>query len=833
MIPVPTAPLLDPARIQDLNATGWLDTPPEARFDRLVRLAAQTLRVPRVALSLVDDHRQFFKACQGLPEPVAQQRETPLQASFCRTVVETGEPLIIDDARRDERWAEHPGIQLLATVAYLGVPLRSPRGWVLGSFCVMDSEPRKWTNDEVAQLLDYVALVETELRLEESLREQAALAARRQALLDQDIFALISADLDGVIRVFSRGAEKMLGYRAEEVLGTCTPLLFHVPEELAARRTILERELAHPIGEGFALFTVCGENHDTSAREWTYVRKDGSRLPVLLRVTTMQHDDGEIFGYLGVALDITEHAKSRLDLRKALDELATARDQALEASRLKSEFLSTISHEVRTPLNAVMGMTELLQATHLNAEQRDYLRTLQGGNESLLAIINDMLDFSRLEAGAFRLAEEPFALGAVIEQAVAIWRPQAEGKGLALRCNIGAEGETWLRGDGARLRQVLGHLLANAVKFTDVGEVEVTVRRMPSSADKGRFLLRVRDTGIGIAAEDQKRLFQPFTQVDGSSTRRHGGTGLGLAFCRQVMTLMGGAIGFSSLERAGSTFWIEVALPEVRKQAARPVADPAHGGAGRRVLLVEDNETNQKVARLLLEKMGYSVAVAGHGREALEKLRSGRFALVLMDCQMPVMDGYEASRRIRAGEAGKEYVDVPIFAQTAYARQEDRDKCLESGMSDHLSKPLRSAELERLLQRYGLTGPLGEHAKPVEEARRPFVDTALLRELAELYDPEGRPLIEELTRCLEQAEATRCRTWPAWLAAQDAKALASSAHAYAGVAAAVGGETVRAKALEIEQRALSGEWEGLEAKVAEMEAEVKQLQAVLRPWYRP
>jgi signal transduction histidine kinase/NO-binding membrane sensor protein with MHYT domain/ActR/RegA family two-component response regulator len=441
-------------------------------------------------------------------------------------------------------------------------------------------------------------------------------------------------------------------------------------------------------------------------------RKDGSTFPVEVRLTAMSIQGEPVIS--AVVRDTTEeraHAEQirqhivRLEevsdsLRLQSRELEQERDRAHAAARAKSEFLATMSHEIRTPMNGIIGTTEMLLESRLTSEQTEQLRIIRSSGEALLQVINGILDYSKIEAGKLTLDTAAFDIAAVVDAVRALLVPAAERKQIALEVNL-APDMPRVVGDPFRLQQVLLNLAANAVKFTEHGRVTIHVTGRPDG-DRWRTCVTVRDTGIGIDEETRGRLFAPFAQADASTTRRYGGTGLGLAICKRLTELMGGRIGVDSRPGEGSAFWIELALPRESLTATTIEAAPAIGRperqqAGWRVLVAEDNSTNQRVATFMLKALGCDVELASNGRLAVEAWRRGVFDLVLMDCQMPEMDGFEAARAIRTAEA--ESNRTPIVAVTANALEGDRRLCLEAGMDDYVSKPMTKAALAGALDR--------------------------------------------------------------------------------------------------------------------------------------
>jgi signal transduction histidine kinase/ActR/RegA family two-component response regulator len=414
--------------------------------------------------------------------------------------------------------------------------------------------------------------------------------------------------------------------------------------------------------------------------------------------------DDEMLRYL------LETESSRRSLERYVFELNRQVGESVEATRQaemtaqgKSDFLAMMSHEMRTPLNGIIGMTSLLESKSLEERERECIEVIRRSGETLLAIIDDVLDFSKIEAGRLTLECADFNPARATLDAIQIVERSAAAKSLTLSAHLDPALPALVSGDVMRLRQVLLNLLSNAIKFTAEGEIVVRVElRSASSADCStgyELYFSVRDNGIGISPEQQSRLFQPFSQAEASTARMFGGTGLGLAISKRLVDLMGGAIGVESRPNEGSRFWFTIAVrasvaAPPRPVAKAPAAPPAT--AGFRLLLVEDNPINQKVACLMLHKLGYQVDVARNGLEALDAVASAHYDLILMDCVMPEMDGFEATRRLRAS-AGHA-AEVPIIAMTANAFADDRKACLAAGMNDFLSKPVRQSELAAKLE---------------------------------------------------------------------------------------------------------------------------------------
>ncbi|MDP5030075.1 MAG: CHASE domain-containing protein [Paraglaciecola sp.] len=512
------------------------------------------------------------------------------------------------------------------------------------------------------------------------MREISQANVLQRSILESAAYAIITTDVDGLITGFNPAAESLLGYAAQELVNTHTAALLHISEEVVTKAQQLSEEFGYPVEPGFEVFVTKARRGGPDVNKWTYVHKSGRHIPVRLTVTSLFDHQQQLFGFLGIAYDLTE----QLEHERVL---AQAREQAEQANQAKSKFLANMSHEIRTPLNGIYGTLQVLNKEVVSLQGKALLKKAMYSTKGLNIIINDILDFSKIEANKLVLEQGGFDLHELLEYLHSDLSMLANIKHIEFAILNQVDHPYWL-GDPTRIKQILLNLAANAIKFTEAGKVQLSVCH---DAVKATLVFEIRDTGIGINAEQLQRLFQRFEQADSSTTRKFGGSGLGLSITYSLVNLMGGTITVASEVGRGSVFTVTLPLQQVLEPVAQPqdIEAEAFDFSGKIILVAEDNEINQMVVQAMLEPTQATLIFVGNGLEAINIVQKQHIDMVLMDIHMPLMDGREACRAIKV-----EYPALPIIALTANAMSEDIDAYEQLGFDGYLAKPV---ELRLLL----------------------------------------------------------------------------------------------------------------------------------------
>jgi len=598
-----------------------------------------------------------------------------------------------------------------------------------------------------ARVLELNATLEQQVAQRTS--ELVTYSALQRAILANAGYAIVATDPDGTITLFNPAAETMLGYPAHEMIGRKATGLFLDPEQLASRAESMAAQSGMAVAPAFESVAALSTLGRSDTREWTYISKDGRPFPVLLTLSTLRDDNDQVIGYLGIAVDLTEQKRHERELRLAIDAAETA-------NQSKSDFLANMSHEIRTPMNAILGMLYLLQHSELPQAAKDMIQKSDASARALLEIINDILDFSKIESGRIDLESEPFDLNQLLENIAALMTSAISAKPVEMIVEPLPAGCRWLRGDALRLNQVLINLVGNAIKFTEQGEVALSVRSFPSGEPgKIKLFFSVRDTGIGIARDKQSLIFSPFLQADTSTSRRYGGSGLGLTISRRLVELMGGQLEVQSTPGRGSDFYFAISFPVL----PAPAAEVEHPEA-RRVLIADDHDLVRSTLTSIASGFGWQVEAVANGTDAIAAAGPERegFDVILLDWRMPDLDGLRVAQRIRAQSAPDRQ---PIIVMvTAYERRLlEEQHYAPSDVDAVMTKPVTASALYRtiatLLARRRGDGPSpllsGDGTPRLAGARLLVVDDSEINcEVAQRI-LEGEGALVELAHDGEQA----------------------------------------------------------------------------------
>ena len=653
---------------------------------------------------------------------------------------------------------------------------------------------------------------------------------------------------------------EMIGYTREELLKMSIPDVEAVeePEETAAH-------IKHTLERGYDRFTTRHRRKDGKIIDFevsaTYTKESGGRSVVFLRdITESMRAEQKQVEQMAELKQAKETALSMMEdaeaARKETEEIneqlleATARAndmaaQAKMANMAKSQFLANMSHEIRTPMNAILGFCDILVQEELSDEQRDYVNTIRRSGDNLMTIINDILDFSKIEAGNMDLELIECSLEEILGNVGSLLRPKVTEKGLDFQILYRTALPATIRTDPTRLEQCLINLAGNAIKFTERGHVHIIVSLQGTDANP---LIRfdVEDTGIGIPSDKQQAIFQLFTQADGSTTRKFGGTGLGLTITKQLVELMGGDVSVKSEPGAGSVFTLMIsagvdvnAQPKLGKEhmkdyteQAKPITNETYSG---KVLIVEDAPANQMLIKTLLQKVGFAPVLVENGKLAVEAATSESFDLILMDMQMPVMNGYEVTKALR-----HKGITAPIVALTAHTIKGDEEKCLAAGCDDYLSKPIGRDKLHKVLAKYlsNNSGDSAQNSQKEDDSSQQDNSTendTTDENKAAVFDPAQAlrfldgdvEMLREIVREYLEATVTDIQELREIVSQTNAESAGRQAHKIKGAAANIGAEALRATALELEQSAQAGNWEKMDDLLADMEGGFENLKHLL------
>jgi len=665
-------PLNENDRIKNLNSYEILDSSRDSSFDNITTLSAQISGCPIALISLVDEDRQWFKSAKGI-----EATETPRNISFCAYTILTPEkPLIITDTKKDSRFQNNPLVCVAPNIRfYAGFPIVTMEGYCIGTLCVIDQKPRKINADKL-EMLGLLAQQVTNLLTLHRKKNKINILSK---IVEQSNNMIAILDSTFHYEYVNSFFVKRSGYSLEEILGK-KPMDILIG---AKTDTKVIEELLN-----------ASNKHEEIEREIQLQSKSGELFWVKMALKTVYDEYQKVRKHIGVLMDIN-------DFKFKEAQLIQAKEDAQEATKMKEQFLSNMSHEIRTPMNGIIGLSNiLLEENNLSIRDTKLVSHINYSADSLLRILNDILDFSKINAEKLTFENINFNLIHIFDELKGNLGLIAQEKGLDFQVTIDKKLPKFVAGDPTRLNQILRNIVGNAVKFTRLGGVHIAVALMEYNMDGPLVEVTVSDTGIGIPKNRLNTIFNEFEQAHDYIASKYGGTGLGMSIAKQLIERFHGQLSITSEEGIGTecTFTVQLNNPILdTKPASFNINISNHTDQNEifKILVVDDSEVNQIVAQDSLRKMGYQVDIANNGQESIAFYKRGNYDLILMDVQMPVMNGLEATKVIRAMDS-----QIPILAMTASVMEHDKIKCLEAGMNQTIPKPIKSKELQAILAEY-------------------------------------------------------------------------------------------------------------------------------------
>ena len=679
----PTAdPITDPLRLRALRSLSLVDSPAEESFDRITRLAARLLKCPASVVTLIEEDRQFFKSCVGLPEPLATLRGSPLSHSFCKLTVRAGERFLIEDARVDPRVVSHPAIEEYGIVSYAGFPIRTRSGEVLGTLCVVDIVPREWTEDELETLRELSASVESEIELIAAAERERDHARMFQTMIQASPLSVIVIDTDGRVELWNDASEVIFGWTSAEVLGYPLPI---IPEHKLNEC----QRICDAVGDGSVFRCV-----DTYRAKGENANGEKRAVHVNVSAVSLHRYDGHSDRILLIIDDVSQSHADTLERERLFRELQKEKALLSEMDERKNRFLALLAHELRNPLTPIGNAVDLLRFAAKDPSQVNEISTvLESQVRQLVRLIDDLMDVSRITRGRIDLQRETVSIHDIVANSCRAVKSLCNEMGHELIRRTDSEQPLHVHGDYVRLTQVVTNLLNNACKYTPPsGRIEISCGQVD-----GQVQIAVKDNGVGIPPEHRKGIFEMFTQVDETLKDSRGGLGIGLTLVKQLVELHGGKVSLVDNDEAstGSEFRIQFPRLDAKPNEPKTVVEDDEPKQRFRVLVVDDVPAIAKMFTMLVGAMGHEVHSAPSAPEGIELARELRPDIVFSDICMPDMDGYELARQFR----GLSELDSSMLvAMTGNGQPEDIRMAMEAGFDRHVTKPASIQRLREIFQ---------------------------------------------------------------------------------------------------------------------------------------